>query len=148
MGVKNKLCGFITRKKKKKAKDDSVFAGKSSTKLQRRPLPPPARNSGRRLQQELRAAGCGLLAAQDLAGPDPQRVTGPPPLHPGLALNPDPLLGLSFYFLKFKWLKQEQANPQLVLYWQPRLDPCRRGEAYSLSTQATLDCLFLFATFT
>lgn len=71
---------------------------------------------------------CGLLAAQDLAGPDPRRVTGPPPLHPGSAPNPDPLLGLSLYFLKFKWLNQEQANRQQGLYCQPRLDPCRAGK--------------------
>jgi hypothetical protein len=141
VGVKNKLCGFIIRGKKKKAKHDSVFAGKSSTKLQRRPLQLPARNSQRRLQQELQAA-------QDLAGPDPRRVIGPPPLHPGSAPNPDTLLGLSLYFLKFKWLNQEQANRQQGLYCQPRLDPCRAGEAYSLSTQATLACLFLFAAFT
>lgn len=143
MGVKNKLCGFIIREeKKKKKKHDSVFAGKSSSKFQRLPLPPPARNGGRQLQQELRATGC--------RGPGPQRLSGPPPLHPGSAPNPnlDPLSGLSLYSSELKWLNQEQADSQLGLCCQLELDPCRTGDAHSLSTQATLACLFLFAAFT
>lgn len=98
--------------------------------------------AGANCSRELRATGC--------RGPGPQRLSGPPPLHPGSAPNPnlDPLSGLSLYSSELKWLNQEQADSQLGLCCQLELDPCRTGDAHSLSTQATLACLFLFAAFT